>query len=92
MSTSYHPETDGSSEQMNKTMNQAIWYHVDNNQKGWPSKLPHVQFAVINTMNASTGFSGFQLKTSQSPCIIPPIAPLAQNATTDKITAHDIIT
>ena len=43
MSTSYHPETDGSSERTNKTVNQAIRYHVDNNQKGWLAKLadPH---------------------------------------------------
>ena len=40
MSTSYHPETDSSSERTNKTINQAIQYHVDNNQKGWLAKLP----------------------------------------------------
>jgi hypothetical protein len=40
MSTSYYPETDGSSEQTNKTVNQEIQYLVDNNQKGWLSKLP----------------------------------------------------
>ena len=53
MSTSYHPETDGSSEWTNKTVNQTIWYHVDNNQKGWLAKLPQVWFAIMNTMNAS---------------------------------------
>src|ERR1700723_2318546 len=31
MSTSYYPETDGSSKRTNKTVNQAIRYHVDNN-------------------------------------------------------------
>src|ERR1700678_35980 len=39
MSTAYHPQTDGASECTNKTLNQAICYHVDNNQKGWSSKL-----------------------------------------------------
>ena len=39
MSTSYHPETDSSSERTNKTVNQAIRYHVDNSQKGWLAKL-----------------------------------------------------
>src|SRR6202790_199921 len=92
MSTSYHPETDGSSEQTNKTVNQAIRYHVDNNQKGWLAKLPRVRFAIMNTRNASTGFSGFQLKTGRSPRIIPPIVPLTENATAEQITAHDIIT
>jgi hypothetical protein len=28
MSTSYHPEMDGASERSNKTVNQAIWYHM----------------------------------------------------------------
>ena len=43
-------------------------------------------------MNASTGFSGVQLKTGCSPCIIHPIVPLTKNAITKQITAHDIIT
>ena len=92
MSTSYHPETDGSSERTNKTVNQAIRYHVDNNQKGWLAQLPCVRFTIMNTVNASTGFSGFQLKTGRSPRLIPPIAPLPANATVEQITAHDIIT
>src|SRR6202789_2627255 len=92
MSTSYHPETDGSSERTNKTMNQAIRYHVDNNQKGWLAKLPRVRFAIMNTINASPGSSGFQLKTGRSPRVIAPIVPLTENATTEQITAHDIIT
>jgi hypothetical protein len=91
MSTSYHHETDGSSERTNKTVNQAIHYQVDNNQKGWLAKLPRVRFAIMNTVSSSTGFSGFQLKSGRSPQIIPPIAPLPSNATTEQTTAHDII-
>lgn len=63
MSMSYHPETDGSSKWTNKTVNQAIRYHVNNNQKGWSAKLPRIHFAIMNTVNASTGFSGFHLQT-----------------------------
>lgn len=40
MSTAFHPQTDGSSEHTNKMINQAIWYHVDLNQKGWLAQLP----------------------------------------------------
>jgi hypothetical protein len=92
MSTSYHPETDGSSERTNKTVNQSIRYHVDNNQKGWLAKLPRIRFAIMNTVNASTGFSGFQLKTGRSPRLIPPIVPLPADASAEQITAHEIIT
>lgn len=34
MSSSFHPETDGSSERTNKMVSQAIRYHVERNQKG----------------------------------------------------------
>jgi hypothetical protein len=91
MSTSYHPQTDGSSERTNKTINQAIRYHIDNNQKGWLAKLPHVRFALMNTINTSTGFSGFQLKTGRSPHLIPPITPLPRDASVEQTNAHDII-
>jgi hypothetical protein len=90
MSTSYHPETNGSSEGTNKMVNQAIRYHIDNNQKGWLAKFPRIWFTMMNTVNASTGFSGFQLKTGKSLRIIPLIAPLPRNAA-EQTTTHDII-
>jgi hypothetical protein len=46
----------------------------------------------MNTVNASTGFSGFQLKTGRSPRLIPPIAPLPRDASVEHTNAHDIIT
>jgi hypothetical protein len=30
---------------------------------------------MMNTVNASTGFTGFQLKTGKSPRLIPPLVP-----------------
>ena len=46
----------------------------------------------MNTVNASTGFSGFQLKTGWSPCVIPPLIPLNIDATPEQTAAHEIIT
>ena len=40
MSTSYHPETDGSSERTNKTVIQCIRFAVERNQLGWVKALP----------------------------------------------------
>ena len=74
MSTSFHPETDGSSERTNKTVIQALRYHVARNQKGWAKALPLVRFNYMNTVNASTGFSPFQLHIGRSPRLIPPFA------------------
>ena len=92
MSTTYHPQTDGASERTNKTLNQAIRYHVDNNQKGWLSKLLWIRFVIMNTINASTGFSPFHLKTGRSPCLIPPLTPAPLTTTMAKVDARKIIT
>jgi len=73
MSTSHHPETDGSSKQTNKTVNQCICYHVQRNQKGWVRALPCLHFHIMNAVNASTGFSAFELRMGCSPCVIPPL-------------------
>ena len=61
MSSAYHPQKDGASERTNKTVNQALQYHVAQNQKGWARALPCVRFDLMNTINKSTGFSPFQL-------------------------------
>jgi hypothetical protein len=73
MSTSYHPETDGASERTNKTVNQILRFHVDRNQSGWVRSLPRVRFAIMNTINRSTGYSPFQLRMGRSPRVLPPL-------------------
>jgi hypothetical protein len=81
----YHPQTDGSSERSNKTINQSIHYHVRCNQKGWVRALPRIQFTIMNTVNASVNYTPFQLQMGCSHCIIPPIVP------TSLAELHDII-
>lgn len=77
MSTSFHPQTDGLSERTNKTVVQALCFYVGRTQKGWVQVLPRVRFEIMNTINASTGYSPFQLLQGRSPHLIPPLAPLA---------------
>src|SRR6202040_3524429 len=93
MSSSYHPQTDGSSERMNKTVNQSLRYHVERSQTGWVHALPHIRFAIMNTVNASTGFSNFQLHLGRSPHLIPPIVPteLPDNLHSAASTAEKLI-
>ncbi|PSR72503.1 hypothetical protein PHLCEN_2v11626 [Hermanssonia centrifuga] len=73
MSTAFHPQTDGSSERSNRTIIQALRFHVERNQKGWARALPLVRFNHMNTVNASTGFTPFQLHCGRQPRIIPPL-------------------
>lgn len=81
MSSAYHPETDGSSERTNKTVNQCLRYYVDRNHKGWVKSLPRVRFQLMNTINASTGFSPFQLHIGRSPRVLPPLVDNANTPT-----------
>jgi hypothetical protein len=59
MTTVYHPETDGSNQQSNKTIDQMLRYHVRHNQKEWVCALPCICLQIMNTVNISTNFSGF---------------------------------
>jgi hypothetical protein len=91
MSTAFHPETDGASERTNKTVNQCIRYHVARNQRGWVRALPRVRFHLMNTVNKSTGYSPFQLKTGRSPRILPPLLHAKKPASAEEFSATDII-
>ena len=91
LSTAYHPETDGASERTNKTVNQALRYHVKQNQLGWVCALPHIRFDMMNTVNKSTGFTPFQLRFGRSPRIIPPLIPAKLSATVANINAWHVI-
>lgn len=71
LSTSYHPQMDGSSEQSNKTVVQCLRFHVERNQEGWAKALPKVQFDIMNSPNGSTTVSPFVLKTGRSPRLLP---------------------
>ena len=54
-------------------MVQCVRFHVDNHQKGWVVALPKIRFDIMNTINKSTRFSGFQLKSSFAPKLISPL-------------------
>ena len=91
LSTAYHPQTDGSSERTNKTVNQALRYHVERNQLGWARALPRVHFDLMNTVNKSTGFTPFQLRMGRCPRVIPPLVPAKSSATVTDIDAWHVI-
>ena len=91
LSTAYHPETDGASEQTNKTVNQALHYHVECNQLGWAHALPCVCFDIINKVNKSTGFTPLQLRFGWSPRIIPPLIPAKSSTTVANIDTWHVI-
>lgn len=91
LSTAYHPQMDSASEWTNKSINQCLCYHVEQNQHGWSHALPCICFHIMNTVNTSTGFTPFQLWMGQSPCLIPPLLILPWSSPPEIISAHEVI-
>ena len=91
MSSAYHPQTDGASERTNKTVIQCIRFAVERHQKGWSQALNKIRFDIMNTVNASTGFTPFQLRFGKSPRLLPPLI-RHDNETDEETTAAEIIT
>ena len=67
MSSTYHPETDGTTEHANWTITQMICQCVAADQKDWVLKLPGIEFAINSARSESTGYSPFFSNTSCNP-------------------------
>ena len=58
-STANHPQTDGASERMHRSLLEMLRTFVHHNQKDWRNRLSMCEFALNNLKNASTGVSAF---------------------------------
>jgi len=67
MSSAYHPQTDGSTERANRTMNQMLRQCVNSKQTDWVAKLPAIEFAINSARSESTGYAPFFLNTGRMP-------------------------
>lgn len=61
LSSSYHAQTDGQSENANKQVEIALRSVVNFEQSDWDQHLPMVELALNNAKQTSTGYSPFQL-------------------------------
>jgi len=60
-STICHPQTDGQTEVMNKTLSQLLCAVIQKNLKSWEECLPFVEFAYNRTVHSTNGFSPFEI-------------------------------
>jgi hypothetical protein len=60
MSTSRHPETDGSSEIMNRTIENYLRCYCCYRQNDWDELLPHTEFAYNSAVSEELGMSPFE--------------------------------
>jgi hypothetical protein len=61
MSTAYHPQTDGQSERANRTIEDILRSYVNGLHDDWDLHLAAAEFAINNSVQASTGFTPFFL-------------------------------
>ena len=63
LSTSHHPQTDGATEAVNKTMENQLRKYVNHNLENWPDLLPEMEAAYNSTPHTATGIAPFTLLT-----------------------------
>ena len=67
MSTAFHPQTDGQTEQLNREINTYLRIYVSDHQRDWAKWIKIVQFVWNNTVSSVTTDSPFGITRSYSP-------------------------
>ena len=67
LSTAFHPQTDGQTEQVNQKLEQYLRMFVDYRQEQWPDWLGIAEFTYNNKVNSSTKVSPFMANNSRNP-------------------------
>src|SRR5260221_13875021 len=99
LSTAFHPQTDGQTEQMIQSVIQILRAAICPDQCDWASKIPMTEFAINSSVNRTTGFAPFELVYGYMPQmakIIPPsefsgVQDFTQKALDNLQSAHDMI-
>jgi hypothetical protein len=67
MSTADHPETDGQTERVNRVVEDIIRSIAVDSPRDWSQWLPYAEFAVNNSVHASTNVTPFYFNTLRHP-------------------------
>lgn len=59
MSSAYHPESDGQTERMNRSLEEMLRAYIGPRQDGWDELLPMMEFAYNNKVHTATGYIPF---------------------------------
>ncbi|KAG7567587.1 Integrase catalytic core [Arabidopsis thaliana x Arabidopsis arenosa] len=78
-STTCHPQTDGQTEVVNRTLSTLLRALIKRNLKTWEDCLPHVEFAYNHSMHCASKFSPFQIVYGFNPTTPLDLMPLPLN-------------
>lgn len=70
MSTSFHPQTNGQTEQMNHSVGQVLRILVKPNQLDWINKIDMGEFAINASVSTTTGYAPFEIIQGRIPNMI----------------------
>ena len=65
--TPYHPQTNGLTERMNKTLAEMISMYINEKHDNWDAILPYVTFAYNTSIQSTTGYSPHFLMYGREP-------------------------
>jgi hypothetical protein len=78
-STTCHPQTDGQTEVINRTLSTMLWAILKTNLKLWEECLPHIEFSYNRSVHSTMNVSPFQIVygfNPHAPIDLLPLPPL----------------
>jgi hypothetical protein len=76
LTTAFHPQSDGQTERMNRTLEEMLRHYVSPIHTDWDTHLSQLEFAFNNSLQASSKHTPFFLNTGQHP--LTPLGDIAQ--------------
>ena len=73
MSTSFHPQTDGLTERINRSVAQIIRSMISADQTDWYDMLALAEFAINSAISSTTGYAPFELNYVRMPQLMSSI-------------------
>jgi hypothetical protein len=73
MLTSFHPQTDGQTEQANHSIGQIFHTVVRHDQKDWVDRVDLTEFAINASVSETTKYAPFELNGGYMPSMIKEI-------------------
>jgi hypothetical protein len=71
-----HPQTDGQTEVVNRTLSMLLCAVLKKNLKLWEESLPHVEFGYNRAVHSTTKFSPFEIAYGFNPTAPIDLLPL----------------